>query len=55
MSLPVAGWDGYGRPNDALLTADDVVSHDRTYMAATLLKVKAWLDMQLTLEAKGVL
>jgi isopentenyldiphosphate isomerase len=54
-SLPVAGWDGYGRPNDALLTQDDVIPHDRTYMATTLGKVQAWLDMQLTLEAKGVL
>lgn len=54
-SLAVAGWDGYGRPNDALLTKDDVVSHDRSHMATTLVKVQAWLEMQLRLEAKGTL
>ena len=49
-SLAVAGWDGYGRRNDALLSAADVIEHDRVQMAQTLKKVHAWLEMQLRLE-----
>lgn len=49
-SLAVAGWDGYGRRNDALLSASDVIEHDRVQMAETLKKVQAWLEMHLRFE-----
>jgi 8-oxo-dGTP pyrophosphatase MutT (NUDIX family) len=52
VSLPVAGWDGYGRRNDSLLSASDVIEHDREQMAQTLKKVQAWLEMQLRFETR---
>jgi len=52
VSLPVAGWDGYGRRNDSLLSASDVIEHDREQMAETLKKVQAWLEMHLRLEQR---
>ena len=42
-SVPAAGFDAYGRENNALLVAADLIQQAREDVAATLGEIRAWL------------
>ena len=44
VGVPAAGFDAYGRENNALLVTDDLIAQAREDVAATLEEIRAWLS-----------